>query len=176
MHQGEISRFLKIGELFFGHSLIIIKWTWGFFPKFAHTTPFPPLIRHKRVHITWWLLSVNNVHHPLRYAWRIAEWVIHGIFPFILYILTEFKIKISTPVIKEKGLVLGLVRDPNWVISIGNIAHSRTNVKYQRLKFLLIVTLILQSRIFFGVWQIILIYIKNTKNTQNISIILCNLV
>ena len=35
-HEGNLSRFLKMGGLFLGHSLIIIKWNWGVFSiKFA---------------------------------------------------------------------------------------------------------------------------------------------
>ena len=56
MHQGEnYQDFLKLGGVFLGHSLIIIKWTWGvFFQKFGiwHPPLFPPTIstiKHKRV-------------------------------------------------------------------------------------------------------------------------------
>ena len=50
---GKLSRFLKMGR-FLGHSLIIIKCTWGFYlPKFAIWPPpppqLPPRIRHGRV-------------------------------------------------------------------------------------------------------------------------------
>ena len=40
MHQGEI--YQGGGGVFLGHSLIIIKWTWGFFPKNLQLTPLPP--------------------------------------------------------------------------------------------------------------------------------------
>ena len=40
-----LSRFLKMEELFLGHSLIIIKWTWRFFPKICNM--LPSTFRHK---------------------------------------------------------------------------------------------------------------------------------
>ena len=44
MYQGGMYQgFLKWGVVvFLGHSLIIIKWTWGFFPKNLQLTPLPP--------------------------------------------------------------------------------------------------------------------------------------
>ena len=44
---GNYQDFSKWGELFLGHSLTIIKWTWGFFSKNLQVDP--PTIRHKRV-------------------------------------------------------------------------------------------------------------------------------
>ena len=42
--------FTKIGGgVFLGHSLIIIKWTWGVFPQILQSDPPFHTIRHKRV-------------------------------------------------------------------------------------------------------------------------------
>ena len=51
MHQGKnYQDFLKWRRLLLGHSLIIIKWTWGvFFPKIFQFVSWPPTIRSKRV-------------------------------------------------------------------------------------------------------------------------------
>ena len=40
----KLSRFLKM-RVFLGHSFIIIKWTWGFFPQHLQFDP-PPTITH----------------------------------------------------------------------------------------------------------------------------------
>ena len=49
MHQGGSYRDLKYGVfVFLGHALIIIKWTFGFFPKKLQFEP-PPTILHKRL-------------------------------------------------------------------------------------------------------------------------------
>ena len=40
----KLSRFLKMRGLFLGHSLVIVKWTWGFFPQnLQFDPPCPPI-------------------------------------------------------------------------------------------------------------------------------------
>ena len=56
-----------------GHSLIIIKWTWGFFfQKFSiWTPPPPPSIRHKEY---WYsILNQRSIQYPARYLWWNVE-------------------------------------------------------------------------------------------------------
>ena len=59
MHQREnYQDFLKCGELFLGHSLIIIQWTWGFFfPKSA----------------IWPMQCNGQTNHDFRYSWNIYK-------------------------------------------------------------------------------------------------------
>ena len=50
-----------MGGLFSGHSLIVIKWTWGFLSlNLQFDTPSPHTIRHKRVYLA--LNSTYNKH------------------------------------------------------------------------------------------------------------------
>ena len=59
MHQGEnYQDFLKLGgELLLSRSLVIIKWTCGFFSKNLQFDPLLPKVRHKRV--LWSFTSAN---------------------------------------------------------------------------------------------------------------------
>ena len=59
MHQGSGGSYQN-GGLFLGHSLIIIKWTWGFFPKTCKL--IPPTIRQKRVTV----IDISVTKLPLR--------------------------------------------------------------------------------------------------------------
>ena len=73
--KGKLSRFLKLagGGVFLSHSLIIIKWSWGFFSQnLQFDTPLPPTISQKRVWIFKWALS-NEIPGPIKdqglYQW-----------------------------------------------------------------------------------------------------------
>lgn len=127
------------------------------------------------LHITWGLLTVNNICDLLRNAWRTTEWLIHGLSPlnvWSIYLQNSnskfYPIHIKKGTGDEVGGTVGEVggsETENMLVTIkpGNQYWKhyplleKSFTKHLILKFLLKVLSILKSRFFLGVLQMIVV-------------------
>ena len=97
---------------------------------------------------------------------------------FILYIVTEIKLKIYTQIFWKNRLPVRLVEAPTTfkLPYVGNQNQKyfplieKIFVAHLRLKFLLTVIRILQCEFLLWFYQMIMIYIKRMKKLQNITL------